>query len=698
VLLCCASLTSLAGAQADPRRERAGRATISIALTEVAPKTVRPKNKIRVRGTLTNRSGQAITGVRYRLRFSSRRIGDRGTLARWAGLPVTSLPQAREARPLRDLGAADANVPWQLSVDAADLGLRSFGAYPVGVEFLNAAGQSLGGQVTFVSFLPSAGTWFKPVTVGWVWPLLDRMHRSDDDTFLDDQLATDLAPGGRLHDLVGAAADTKTPLTWMVDPALLADAERMTAENYTVQPPRQKAQRKETSPAAKDWLDKLRGAVGQEPYVALPYADVDADALVRNGMTRDLDAAVQATQPADRLLGRPATHKISWPVGGVAQNRTLNRLARRTDGFLLSSGAFQPADTRFTSDAPTTLQTSQGVKPVLMYDATLSEIVSGNTRVPGAAVLAEQRFLAETAMIAAELPTVAKTIVIAPDRRWNPDPALAKRLLTYTSAAAWMKAGRVDQLAGIKGAPALAYTGYPASYQAYELGSGYLQRVGEVRARANAFSAILSPVSYPFTHAILRTQSASWRGGGVTGRRATAARNELSAKVTGATERVRVLLNRAKTVQLAGQTGRIPLTIANGLTDRAIHVRLRITSKLPQKLAVGEYEADLKLNPRENRQVDFEVESFAQGPAEITVELLTPGGKKYRPAETVRVNTTGYGPLALLITGGALAVLFVGVGYRAMRARRRNTLEEAGDGSAESAPGEAPWTPGPGRP
>ena len=69
------------------------------------------------------------------------------------------------------------------------------------------------------------------------------------------------------------------------------------------------------------------------------------------------------------------------------------------------------------------------------------------TAAPGAPFAVAQRFLAETAMIAAERPSLLRSIVVAPPRQWNPPPGLAGQLLADTVAAPWLRPVSLPRLA-----------------------------------------------------------------------------------------------------------------------------------------------------------------------------------------------------------------------------------------------------------
>lgn len=684
----------------EPRKDRTTRHSrtktpVSVELTRV-PRSVRPNSKVVMTGTVTNVSGQPLAGVQYRLRYSSQVMTFRGQLAQVAAAPVTNLARIGKTEQLGPL-QANGRGSWRLAATAKELGFTNFGAYPIGVEFFTAAGQALGGQVTFVTGVPAGKKLFKDTSIGWVLPIIDRTHRTDDGTFIDEKLETDLGRGGRLSGLVEAAARTKTPVTWAIDPALLDDADAMTARGgYTVRAPKKARVKKPPSAAAKAWLDQLKDASQRDPYFAVPYADVDADALVRSGMSKNLTLGYKFMGVAGKVLGREPTHKLAWPVAGVSEDKTLSAMVKDgSDSFLMSSRVFQPSVQTFTPDAMATVPVGKSPKPVVMYDAGLSDIVSQSTSAPGDRVLAEQRFLAETAMITNEQPNIARTVVIAPSRHWSPNPAFAAKVLEWTDTAPWLKPARVDQIAKAAPKQQFKYAGYPESYQDYELGRTYLAEVKKIGLRATHFGNVLDPRSFPYEKAVLRLESASWRGSSAQARRARSVRDEFRRQLESEINKVHVAINDRGPVQLAGRTGRLPISVINELPDKTVSLRIKVTSQNSQRLQIGRYESKLKLNPKETSGIQVEVKSYAQGATKINVELQTPEGKQYRPPQTITVNTTGFGRVALLMTGGGLAVLFVGVGFRAMRARRRNKLEAAGDGSPG---GEPPWENGPSHP
>jgi hypothetical protein len=686
---------------ARERTSRPARAKtpVAVILDSVGPKTVRPSSRVTVTGYLQNQSGQPITGALVRLRWRTRPVNGRTELTQFAGNTPPALISAGASKPVPGAVAPGGQASWRLDTTARQLGMKDFGVYAIGVEALSALGQPLGSQTTFLTFMPSAkAAQPKPTKVAWVWPMIDRPRRASDTTFVDDQLESDLGPTGRLGSLarVGeqGVKNSRTPITWAIDPALLDDVREMT-KGYTVKNAKQpKGARRPKSKVAETWLNQLR--LPNDPYFTTPYADPDEVALVRQRLGRHLKVAYGNMAVAKDIMGRPQASAIGWPVNGVAGQQTLDAMAGYgTKTFLMSSEVLISPDPQgYTAGATTTLQTARDTKPTLVYDSTISDVISGDTRSPGTEVLAEQRFLAETAMITAEMPNRPRTLVITPQRRWNPKPEFAENLLNWTAKAPWLKDVPLSSLE--KAAPERrTFTGYPVGYERYELGDTYLKNVEQIAARAARFASIFDrqagqlPAN-AYERAVLRMESTYWRG---RDRRARSFRQSVSAAVDAAIDQVHLV--PAKRIGLAGNNGFIPVTVANDLEDLTANVVLRVTPQNPGRLEIGGgaksgagREWRLRIRPGLKETVNIPVEVNANGYTILALELLAPEQKrKFGEDRSITVHTTGYGRMALLITGGALAVLFIGVGMRVLRARRRNVAEESDGAEVGGHPG-----------
>ncbi|TYK50646.1 DUF6049 family protein [Actinomadura decatromicini] len=696
-------------AAAEGTLASAGRATgaqrqrvqVGLAFTQVSPKTLHGNSRIEISGIAKNRTEGQLAGLTIRMRYSAQPITSRGQLDQFSSGQTNQLPNVTQPQPLTNVAAPGSTQNWSFQATPKSLRLSAPngtpGVYPVGVEVLNPAQQVVGGLTTFLTFMPQKRL-FKPVSISWVWPLIDRMHRTTDGAFFDDQLTKDMAPGGRLNRLVSAAGTTATPVTWAVDPALMDDAQRIASDPYVVQPfGAKKGAEKEKSPVAARWLSDLKTASKGDPYFTVPYGDPDVVALVRHKTPRDIAVALDArnTGVATQALGRPADAHVAWPPSGAAGPGTLEQLAehqlKRGGSFLMSSSQFQNPASGTPPNATTALQTKRGVEKTVLYDEKLSQIVSQGSRSAAGGVLTEQRFLAETAMIAAETPNLARSVVVAPDRRWDPAPGLAERLLTYTKDAAWLRETPLKKIEAAQ-PQARVFNGLPDSNVWHELGDAHLAQTHDIAKRASAFRAVMTgDIKISYERALLRLDSVAWR---TMPARAKAARDALSKQVKDDMGSVRIVHPKNGRVLMGGSSGRLPVLIENRLSHQSVTVRLVATSENTAKLRLGQLppeEAVIELRPGQRAQRWIPAKASGNGNFHVYLELWVPSsnpnsdrntkGRRFGDVQTITVRTTGYGRLALLITGGGLAVLFVGVGVRAIRARRRRKAEAAGDGS-----------------
>lgn len=697
---------------AQTQTQAQARAQVALALSKVTPKTVNEKSKIEISGVAKNRTGDQIPGLTLRLRYSAQPVNSRTQLDQLAKGQPSALPNVGPQQPLAEAAAPGVKQNWTFQTSTQQLGLRAPvgtpGVYPLGVEVLNSAQQVVGGMTTFLTFMPKDRR-FKPVAVGWIVPLIDRMHRTNDRTFIDDRLTADMSPGGRLHRLVDAAAATGAPLTWAIDPALLDDVQQMASGDYYVKTPgAQKGTRKEKSRVAAEWLAALKNAAKGDPYFVLPYGDPDITALVRRKTPRDIGIAFDQrnTGVVAQVLGRAPDAHVAWPAGGAGGPGTLDQLAKYAlkDGgtFLMNSSQFQNPATGAQPNATSSLQTHLGVKKTLIFDQAINQIVSDGSRSASGALLSEQRFLAETAVIAAEAPNVQRTVVVAPDRHWNPADGLAKNLLSYTKGAAWLRETPLQKIESAQPQDRV-FNGYPDPYQRYELGDAHLDHTQAIAERAASFRAVMTgPIKISYERAVLRLESVAWRS---SPGRAKRARNELENELKSDMGKVRVVTTKNKRVLMGGSSGKLPVLVENMLNDQAVTVRLVATSENAAKLRLGGLDAEdavIELQPGDRAQRWIPAQAAGNGNFKVNLDLQIPEsrGRTFGSGETITVTVTGYGRLALLITGGGLAVLFVGVGVRAIRARRRRKAEAAGDGPTgmgSAGPGEpGDGFPGPG--
>jgi hypothetical protein len=204
-----------------------------LTITSLSPTIAAPKGRVTVSGIVANPTSAALQGLMVQLWSSGFPLSSRGAMNSYltaqaaTGLD-TQVPGAQVTLP---------RVPphgtqqWNLTLNVSQAGMRTFGVYPLAAE-LTSAGAELDVARTFLPFWPGkpADRSVKPLTIGWLWPLIDTPQRGACAALLSNELEGSVAPGGRLNSLLqaGASAEGRSAmLTWAIDPALLSDVSAM---------------------------------------------------------------------------------------------------------------------------------------------------------------------------------------------------------------------------------------------------------------------------------------------------------------------------------------------------------------------------------------------------------------------------------------------------------------------------------------
>lgn len=648
-----------------------------VTLNAIAPQAPGPGDTLRVSGTFDNSHGDRQPDVSIRLRLlrsplsSRQQVDNYGTDPNGpAGLPI----YGHDAK-LGDV-AAGGKSQFHLKVPVNKLGISQFGVYLIAVEAISGYAQ-VAIQRTFTVYVPDGkAARPDPTRISWLWPVADYPHQLLGDTFRDDLLATKLTGGGRLARLVRAGADatrgpSKVPLTWAVDPNLL-DETRVMSHGYRVRTAGTKV-KGTGSVQARTFLDQLRTATRGGSVLSLPYAGVDTPALARSGLTGDITLAVTQGQKitSENLDAKPVRH-VAWPPDGFIDQQGLDALAAAgTRTVVLQDSALPLAESlTYTPDPVARTRTASGKVNVLLSDHVLSNVLAKAKKKPGSALLTEQRFLAETALITAERPNDARGLVVAPPRRWNPPVGLAEALLRDTSQVPWLQpTSLADQQADASSAKLTRQQlTYPSRIRHTELSSHYLDRVHRLHRSLDTFSELFNPLPESIAHynlAALRAESSVWRRHRKKG---SALLHSTIRSVR--EERRKVHLIQPGRLSLASTEGPVPLTIENDLSEK-VTVKLRVQSANPARMRLTDVPKAVTVPPHQKVSRTPHAKFVATGVVSAYAELYTTEGTPYGRGRHFSVLSTAYGTVAIAITAGALVVLFAGSAYRITKRIRR---------------------------
>jgi hypothetical protein len=717
---------------------------VSLVITSVSPGFATQHGTVTVSGFITNTTAVQLTGLSIQLWSSNTPLGSRAAMADYldaTSAPGVDTPVVGAVATVPAL-AAHATQRWSLSLKASDVGMTAFGVYPLAAQ-ASQGGVALetGHARTFLPFyppLPPHSTQQK-LSVAWVWPLIDTPQQTVCRGLLSDELAGSIAPTGRLGRLLAAGAGPDgrgAQVTWAIDPSLLGSVSAMRRPYRVAESPAcSGGTARAASATAHSWLAQLKAATGQADFFVTPYADVDVAALSHQGLDSELFSAFglgrsvarnilgQAQRPAPLASsGSGATASvlagggagvnvlrsptglgmIAWPTGGLADYGVLGSLAVNGVGTVVLDGSMmQPAGpapftpsgvTATTTGVGTNLKvllTDDGMDQVLAAAPTAAAPAGGRTGAPGrvsaaaAAFATEQQFLAETAMVVAESPATARSIIVAPPRRWNPAAGVAGALLAETTRAPWLKPVTLAGLAGGKpGAGQVPRQQPPQTrVRPQELRPSLLRQIRALDAQIQLQDRILTP---PPPHylgtAVAAVESSAWRGTRAGQHRAKALLARIQAYLT-AQQRALKIVDPPR-VTLGGKSGSVPVSISNGLRQ-PVTVVLKVSAPSRNRIVIGKPSTQVLIPPGQQKTIKIPVQSAVAGSTTLTVQLCAPGGVPL-PGEsaTMTVSATHFGTLALVIIGIAFGVFVLTSIGRAVR---------RGGGPAE---GDDPEVPG----
>jgi Family of unknown function (DUF6049) len=701
-----AVLALAAPAQASPahpaqqgQAAQAGR--VSIVIDSMTPQTARPGSTVTVAGTVTNGTSQTKAGLDVQLWTSPARFQTRDEMDGYVSQGSdASLQEAGNPFSLTARLTPGATVNWHASFQVNTVGMTQFGVYPVSAQLDDSAGNALGLDQTLLPFWPGqqAAGLERPLNIAWVWPLVDQPHHQVCSALTNNDLATSLAPGGRLSTLLEAGqAHPGAYLTWVVDPALLNDVNTMTkpyqvASGLGCSP----APWQPASKAAKTWLNALRGITAGQPTVITPYANVDVSALVHSGLTTDITSAYGIGYTvADSVLHGSFGPSIAVPAGGTANLSVLTNLAtaQHIGAVVLDSNEMPPANPALfePDDAITSIRTPSGLTmTVLLADHVLTGVLaagdtSSGVLSPSTQFAVSQRFLAETAMIAAEAPDSQRSIVVAPPEDWSPSAALASDLLSETAGTPWLAPTALGSLAGAPDSErGIARQPPPDSKDSPgELSASYLSTVAKTGAVLGVYRDLLYPVSNSYIQglelALTATESSAWRGPAEA--QGLALARKLSAFMLGEESQIHIIA--AQQVAMAGSSGPVPVSIENG-SHHAVLVRLKASvvdvPGRPSQLSIGHFQSPITVQPQQAVTVRLPVSSAPTVPTAIQLTLTTANGDPLPlPLTALTIKSTRYGRAILFLIGAAIGVLVLTSVFRGVRRRSDTDTEVAAE-------------------
>lgn len=701
VVLAVGLLTPGTAAAEETAPEAAGLAAEST-LTGVSPGVLTPDDDgLTFTGTVRNTGDQPMENVRAMVRLSGNRVESRSEIREigtneelyWGSRPGDGLDEMADTL---EPGQAET---FTVTITNEQLGFDRSGVYVVGIDILaSLPGSDKRERVTTSR---TVVPWIRnpdelpPVPVAMLWPLAAQPSLLPEGTLTDESLAEDLAAGQPLTSVLEAG--TEAPVTWAVDPDLLATVDTM-AEGYEVTSPDGTIEGSQANAdAALAWQERFDEIAQDRDVWMLPYALPDVGALEEHDPSLASDLTRQSLAAADAAADElPATPGVAWLDGGSVTDDVLTMLAdagART--VVVPSGAVRPADAgdKDGDAALGEIAAGEHTVRVVTADAGLSSAIADAVRgEPDAgAVDVQQRWIAETAMVALAAvrdDTEPPLLVAAPPLRWRPSDPIPQSLVGAWTTTTWIEPVALTDRVDAGEAPEVSPT--PSEGTTF-LPEANVAATAALRDDATQYTTLLADpedVTTALDNATLRSASTGWRDDPDAG----------VSYAQGITERLsrslgRVSITVPESVTLSSRTGSFPLTVTNELQE-PVNIRLEVQSENPDRLRVSEVETQ-QMGPGEQKLVEVTAEAAANGRVPIEVQLTTDDGRPIgNPVPTV-VNATEYGTIGWVIVGGAGALFLGAIVRRTLRngrprRRRRRRSEPPAPGGAGGILGELP--------
>lgn len=652
----------------------------SVTITGLAPVALGRGNSISVNGVVANTSLTPITGLSVRLVLSTYPITERRSISKATALDrgYGAIPLYATATSVADELAPGAQVNYRISSDTTQLPLGSPGVYVIGVEAVGVGPSGfaiLNSSRTLIPYVPEPPS---PVNVTWLWPLATTPGQAPDGVLLGPLIPRELGPRGRLTQILEAGASSPA-ISWVVDPQLLEVTAEM-ADGYLVEK-EGTVEAGTRAPAAASWLESARGILGLpkgrgresariRPLWTMPYADPDADALTRSGLSTNLvRATTDAPDLAESILDRSPDGTLVWAASGQIDGTSLDVLAAAGARTIVirNRGLLPRPRTWYTQSGYGDLETSAGRVRALVIDPGLLKALSMPQSTRSDVLAARQQFLAELAYVALEPAEGSRYLVVGPrSPRWNPNPRLLRAVLASLRNTPWT---RITPVANVLARPVGPETPRLnlASPGGGSLNTGYLSRVTAAQESIESLRTVLSdplPVTAPLNAALLRAESSAWR---TRPREGVRLLDSIDVALKSAMGQVYVVSRDG--VVFSGDRGSVPVTVVNDYAQ-TVRVGINVGADPPARLDASPVPM-VTIEPGKRASLEVPVRVIGSDALNVSVQLTDPTGAAFGPPVALELRTTAYSRAALWVAVSAAVILALLVVWDIVRRGRQ---------------------------
>ena len=559
-----------------------------------------------------------------------------------------------------------------------------------------------------------------PIRLTMLWPLADRPRLTPGAPggtvpirLTDDDLASSLAPGGRLDALLSSAEFATSPavdggglvnrsLCLAIDPDLLITVNAMTGDYVVADGPDATTSHPGVGQAAAStWLERLRRLVRRTCAVAIPYAQSDLDTLDRVGDPKLAEMA--ASRPAeiiDQLLQAHSARGATLLADSKLTAAAADLIAAQGNEVVVAAGDCSAQDSGTGASPiadlrPRRLSAQQVPKlasalVVVPYDPAVGGALAAmgtdpiaptyldgslTTRLHHDSALARRQdalgSMLWRSLASDEEPGEPRNEVLVPPSYWKPRADDAQAVLTTLGTA--LRSGLAvprpltTLITDSQSVTTAAVHPLAAAQQANGFGTDVVTDIrtdiGRLWGLTSALAtdnrtgltgeAYTAPLAEDMLRALSQADPPDARSGLAADRMAivSATLADLINAVT--------IVRPAGSYTLATEHSPLPLALRN---DLALPIRVRLHVQAPPGMTVADV-GELELPPG-YRPLRVPVEVRVNQHFVVDAALQTPAGMPLGEPVRLSVHSNAYGMVQFLITTTAAAVLSVLTGRR----------------------------------
>ena len=676
------------GLPADPPGSLSGSASSAAAagdgpaleLTAISPAVLRPGQRLTVSGTIRNTTASTLRKPRVRVVLRDENL-DRSEIQAWAkatgpapGVEVGHTSLAANLAP-------GATAAFTVKVAGLDQhGPMRYGALPISVESGTTSVRTFAGYQWIKQYQPMSVAWAVPLTLD---PDPNLFGPAGPDR--EAAWAQALGPSSRLGRVLDATSDAQ--VTWAVDPTLTPSLLPQ-AVDVPASTSQEASLRTTVEGRIRD------GATRHTPWV-LPDTDADVGAAPGLGAGRSLltTMVARASAVAQAMGGRA---DVAWPADAGSTTTTeaavrglYGRPSLAAEVTSIAGRVGGPA-----GGSPNAAQRSASGLPLLAYDDGLSALFA-RTTTPDEGALSTQQFVAESAALLNDLPgTQGRSLFVVAPRTFDPDPAAAHAFLAAAMSIPWLTTtGTSTEIAAARtavpsaAAPVTRPAGQTATSMPPVLTAPKLAALEQTLRTVRGVAQVRddgAPFARTWGRAAEQLASTRWRT-------APVAWNTLDGKIVAATRQTTTAVKVvAGTINFLADTGRLQITVTNGLDVPVKNVKLIVEAANP-RLRIDRQPPVLRIGAQSRATVNVGVTALAAGVVPLRTTLTTPDGTVIGQGADVEVHVTPTGNWVYWSLGGlAIVVLLLGIVRSFSRRPHGHPTDRPADhGPRDHQPGRA---------